>query len=283
MPTTSDGHGGIPDVHLTRFGQSGSRVSLHLEAGKTVIQKTAPEGGEVRLFAQFEKQRSFPTHLMIQIPKILGDWSGNSFQMEYVSSSTLGTFSQVASHTEWKAVADKIVAFLRLLVEQATESGESLSQHPGLRAKLEGLQRQITLPKDSVQAKAILRLELASELIPFRFGINHGDFSYENILIAKKDQKVWLVDFLDSPIETPLIDVGRLLIDCEHGWWFSSSPNSVSEEFAGNYLSQGIRVMTEELGITSEELNFFKVLAALRVLPYTTAPIRRSKLLSIIA
>lgn len=268
--------------HFSQFGQSGSQVSLENRAGEFVIKKTASPGGESRLLAQYEKQMGFQTYSDLGIPKIIDRWNNNSFSMEYVSSVTLGTFSQSASHLDWKKAADTIVNFLRQNINDSSSSGETIAEQEGFRLKATNLKNQLNLPQDLAQAHCLKEITSLARNLPFRLGANHGDLSFENILISTRDQSVWLVDFLDSPMQTPLIDAGRLLIDCEHGWWFSGAKHSVMEAIASQYLSSEIRKLFQTFGVSDAELDFYKLFAAIRILPYTSAPVRRAKLLAII-
>jgi hypothetical protein len=104
-------------------------------------------------------------------------------------------------------------------------------------------------------------------------GWNHGDFSFENILISRHLQEVYTIDFLDSPVETPLIDLGRLYLDLSLGWWNS---NNKINEFSDQVLllKDSIESVVIKNRLDLKILNLFTFLAALRVMPYTKNPIR---------
>jgi hypothetical protein len=82
-----------------------------------------------------------------------------------------------------------------------------------------------------------------------------------------------VIDFLDSPVETPLIDLGRLYLDLSLGWWNSSNRiNEFSDHVL--FLKASTESIVTENKIDFKVLNLFSFLAVLRVMPYTKNPIR---------
>ena len=104
-------------------------------------------------------------------------------------------------------------------------------------------------------------------------GWNHGDFSFENILISRESEEVYVIDFLDSTVETPLIDLGRLYLDLSLGWWNSSNRiNEFSDQLL--FLKASTESIATKKKIDLKVLNLFSFLAVLRILPYTKNPVR---------
>lgn len=56
-------------------------------------------------------------------------------------------------------------------------------------------------------------------------GPMHGDLTFCNVLC--KDEHVWLIDFLDGFISSPVMDVAKMRQDSFHGWieLFDDAPN----------------------------------------------------------
>ena len=263
------------------YGQSGDLVQYEVLDGKVVVTKRA--GSEsTRLHAQYLKQSTFLSSEHIQIPKIIAPWNGEAFSMEYVPSMPLGKYFQTASVSELANCCDKIVDFIKDQIAKSKISNDPLSHDSDFLEKIRNMQSSLTESSHKIVHRAAGILELWSSSFPQLIGPNHGDFSFENILINPRSNEVWLVDFLDSPIETPLLDIGRILIDSEHGWWGSGIYPSASEKIAGNSLGIRIRTECELIGITSSQLSFFKMFTALRIIPYTTNPLRMAILLDLI-
>lgn len=263
------------------YGQSGDLVNYEVLDGKVVVTKRAGSDSS-RLHAQYLKQRSFPSSVHIQIPKIIIPWNGESFSMEYVPSMPLGKYFQTASVSELANCGDKIVSFIQDQIAKSQISNTPLNHDLDFLEKIKNMKTSLTGSNHKIVQRAAEILELWSSSIPQLIGPNHGDFSFENILINPRSNEVWLVDFLDSPIESPLLDIGRILIDSEHGWWGSGIYPLASEKIAGNSLGMRIRTECELIGITSSQLSFFKMFTALRIIPYTTNPLRMAILLDLV-
>ena len=263
------------------YGQSGDLVQYEVLDGKVVVTKRA--GSEsTRLHAQYLKQSTFLSSEHIQIPKIIAPWNGEAFSMEYVPSMPLGKYFQTASVSELASCGDKIIDFIKDQIAKSQISNTPLNHDLDFLEKIKNMKTSLTGSNHKIVQRAAEILELWSSSIPQLIGPNHGDFSFENILINPRSNEVWLVDFLNSPIETPLLDIGRILIDSEHGWWGSGIYPLASEKIAGNSLGIRIRTECELIGITSSQISFFKMFTALRIIPYTTNPLRMAILLNLI-
>lgn len=263
------------------YGQSGDLVHYEILDGKVVVTKRAGSDS-TRLHAQYLKQSKFPSSNHIQVPKIIIPWNGEAFSMEYVPSMPLGKYLQTASVSEVANCGESIVNFVKELMTKSKISHAPLNHDLNFLEKIKSMQASLSKSNHKVVQRAAGILEIWSKTFPQLIGPNHGDFSFENILINPRSSEVWLVDFLDSPIESPLLDVGRFLIDSEHGWWGSGIYPLASEKIAGNALGLRIRTECELIGITSSQLSFFKMFTALRIIPYTTNPLRMAILLDII-
>jgi hypothetical protein len=263
------------------YGQSGDLVHCEVLDGKVVVTKRAGSDS-TRLHVQFLKQSKFPSSNHIQVPKIIIPWDGQAFSMEYVPSMPLGKYLQTASVSEVANCGERIVNFVKEQMTKSKISHAPLNHDLNFLEKIKSMQASLSKSNHKVVQRAAEILEIWSKTFPQLIGPNHGDFSFENILINPRSSEVWLVDFLDSPIESPLLDVGRFLIDSEHGWWGSGIYPLASEKIAGNALGLRIRTECELLGITSSQLSFFKMFTALRIIPYTTNPLRMAILLDII-
>lgn len=263
------------------YGQSGDLVHYEVLDSKVVVTKRAGSDS-TRLHSQYLKQSNFSSSNHIQVPKIIIPWNGEAFSMEYVPSMPLGKYLQTASVSEVANCGERIVNFVKEQMTKSKISHAPLNHDLNFLEKIKSMQASLSKSNHKVVQRAAEILEIWSKTFPQLIGPNHGDFSFENILINPRSSEVWLVDFLDSPIESPLLDVGRFLIDSEHGWWGSGIYPLASEKIAGNALGLRIRTECELLGITSSQLSFFKMFTALRIIPYTTNPLRMAILLDII-
>ncbi len=91
----------------------------------------------------------------------------------------------------------------------------------------------------------------------------HGDLSLENIII--KDGEVYLIDFLDSFLDSSLIDISKILMDLILGWsWRYEGPAPlVQNTILINLLKENLTA--PELEICEKLI----ILHLLRIIPYT--------------
>jgi aminoglycoside phosphotransferase (APT) family kinase protein len=263
------------------YGQSGDLVTYEILDGKVVVTKRASSDA-TRLRAQCLKQSNFQSSENVLVPKVVSPWNGKEFSMEYVPSMPLGKYLKTASVSEVTKCSDKIISFIKDLNSKSTMSSTFLNQDAKFHEKIKNMEISLSRSNHRIIQRAAKILEPWSSTFLQLIGPNHGDFSFENILINPRSNEVWLVDFLDSPIESPLLDIGRILIDSEHGWWGSGIYPSASEKIAGQSLGLRIRTECELMGITSSQISFFKMFTALRIIPYTTNPLRLAILLDLI-
>jgi hypothetical protein len=115
---------------------------------------------------------------------------------------------------------------------------------------------------------AYLENSIPDEQLPM--GTCHGDFTFSNILFG--DHQVYLLDFLDSFVESPLIDIVKLRQDTCYKWSImleSTMPlyksNKLTQVF--NYIDNYISQYCGKLGLN----NWYTYLQAfnlIRIVPY---------------
>ncbi len=248
-------------------GQSGDQVNLLRDkSGVLSVQKRAGSP-KSHLGEQAKKLLDFPASNFVQVPQILSPWDGRGYSMEYIPSRVLGEFLNIASHKEVNKIGEALMGFVSEQLDASMNSSRSVGESEPFKLKIDQL--LWTHKTNEHRMKAASRLQRDSFEIPLVSGFNHGDFSFENILIERQTCKVWLIDPISSPVESPLIDLGRFLLDLDHGWWPTFRNERGSEKVARNILLNSLRSFTQYRGIDNRSLSFFKRLAALRILPYT--------------
>lgn len=249
------------------LGQSGAHITVEERNGRRIVRKTSDSP---RCATQEAKQRlAHDTVRAVSVPGVIDPWDGHSFTMEYVPGLPLGQFLQVGSLVECQGICASLAEF----IDENWAHDGTVAAHDGLHEKLADL-RTGTPHHDLLGSAAINALAAALPGMALPAGGNHGDLSFENVLVTPRDGRVWCIDFLDSPVETPLIDVGRLLVDADHGWWRTAHRAGGSETVGRRLLAAAIRGLCTRRGVTPREVAAMKVLAALRIRPYTVDPFR---------
>jgi hypothetical protein len=259
----------------TKFGQSGDEVRLLTSEQQILKVAKRFSHSSLRAVRQYEKHlNAYVGHHMhpIRCPKLLSNLKSNEYQMEFIPGNVLGHFLEIAAPDEVSQVSMTICDYLTTQ-RKFLEADDTNFLHY-LLAKIESI--------DLKEEENVLLLfnQIRKELISpgFLSNIisewNHGDFSMENIIVDRESLQVYAIDFLNSPVETILLDWGRIWLDVRYGWWAKSDePNN---KIVVNYqiLEKQMRKSASQLGIEIRTLEFFAGLAVLRVFPYTSNPIR---------
>lgn len=152
-----------------------------------------------RLYKQAIKQERFYNNCApYKVPRIFSISTKDnrcSISMEYIQNAQEISKDQSIGH-----FYNLTAFFSTILLPQSTETTIHKSQ---FQDKLAGIE----LPLDLFQyAQGILND--CQIKIPYLHGLNHGDFTTNNILFDGKEY--WLIDFLDTFINSPLQDYSKL-------------------------------------------------------------------------
>ena len=110
--------------------------------------------------------------------------------------------------------------------------------------------------------------ELENDLL-IPVGVCHGDLTFSNILM--KDNKIILIDFLDSYLETPLQDIVKIRQDTAHFWSLKVIDKKIDKIKIKIILEYIDRKITKHYQGKDfmQYYNIFQVINLLRILPYT--------------
>ena len=174
-------------------GYSGCKVEL-LDGIVKKTSKSIPYNE--RLLKQIKKQQSF-SHPKIKTPEVLDIGFKDKllyFDMEYIRGES---FTDYCSYSKFSSIKN---IFSELLSKGAKSSS-------CIKSKI--IEKCSTLQDFPMEI-----LDSVSWEVPD--GFCHGDLTFENIII--KDEQIYLIDFLDSFAEAPLIDEGKLMQDTFSAW-----------------------------------------------------------------
>ncbi|MBP9742720.1 MAG: phosphotransferase [Burkholderiales bacterium] len=110
-------------------------------------------------------------------------------------------------------------------------------------------------------------------------GSCHGDLTLSNILLIRK-KGIFLIDFLDSPIESPLQDVAKLIQDFIFGWSFRYEKNGL--QLKGQILSEVAMPSIVQMLLIQykKQLSWFILLTLARIAPYVQDEITHNWLIN---
>ena len=207
-------------------GHSGCQIDVVREDGQLFVYKSSRDPKYLaRLVLQAEKQRraALPELQHIRVPKIhaIDRTDGIvSVKMDYVYSKNFVEFFENAGFEQVGYLVDALIMYLEREIKDSPLSVVPCSvvtdKFVDVRAK--------TLANKSFEGDSEIEAmmdasqrvfdALTDMLIPV--GTCHGDLTFSNILF--NGNNYYLIDFLDSFIESPLLDIVKLRQDTAWLW-----------------------------------------------------------------
>jgi thiamine kinase-like enzyme len=267
---------------LKMEGRSGCKLEVLNRGGLLSVRKISKESGyNSRLLLQAEKQANFfkrPSSPEFKTPAVLGESTSNDpltwFEMPYLHGQKYSEFFDRASATEVKQLAEKFQRYFQKALAEATPSEVDASV---FYDKLDSLATTLAHRRD-VDSKLMERVfvylrKIPSQVIPVK--TCHGDFTFSNMLFCTDG--IYLLDFLDSFIESPLIDLVKFRQDT-HFYWSLLIEGDVSETRSAriiqifNYLDTHVFTeLSRDQSVTSW-YSYLQTFNLLRILPYVRQP-----------
>ena len=225
---------------------------IHLMKGKlgNFIRKKSPNiSYNKRLLLQCKKQKYFNSNL-IKSPQIYKEGFINDlyyFDMEYI----VGTkFSDYISQNTVNEVYPHINTILNFI------KSNNIIKYINVKDK-------INKKLQEIQYKTGITNINKNEIEEVPLSYCHGDLTFENIIINNEGD-LYLIDFLDSFINTNLIDYSKILQDLLFLWSWRNENNKPYPKvlILQEYIKENIPLKEYEISSKLMELNL------LRILPY---------------
>ena len=207
-------------------GHSGCEIVIVHEDNDLFIHKRTHDSGYVpRLVNQANKQiaASKIEYQNIRVPKVFeveqNDTSA-TIKMEYIYSRNYVEHFEQAGFEQIKYLIGAIKYFIDLEINNSRM--ETVPSHI-LTDKMADVARKVEKNvhlKDDAEAQELVRRSSAvmdkvgNMVLPV--GMGHGDLTFSNILF--NGNNYYLIDFLDSFIESPLLDIVKIRQDTSYLW-----------------------------------------------------------------
>ena len=207
-------------------GHSGCDISIVTEDNELLIYKSTHDAGYVpRLVNQANKQiaASKTEYQHIRVPKIFDveqSKTDATIKMEYVYSKNFVEYFESAGFEQIKYLIGAIKYFIDLEINAST-----MQTVPSniLTDKMADVARKVEKNvhlKDDKEAQELVRqssevMNAVGDMV-MPVGTCHGDLTFSNILF--NGNNYYLIDFLDSFIESPLLDIVKIRQDTAYLW-----------------------------------------------------------------
>ncbi|MFI3243606.1 MAG: phosphotransferase [Akkermansia sp.] len=263
-------------------GHSGCGVKIiKAEGGLVVVKNSTDKKYFERLLRQINKQKNFKAsnHKNIKVPQILNVRQSEdevSIEMEYIYSKNFIEYFEFADY-------DKIHTTLALLIRFIdTEIGQS----PLKKVNSSFIQEKFDDVCKNVEANAQLKaypeipalMAQCSTLfqgldatIELPCGTCHGDLTFSNMLFNNRNRDCYLIDFLDSFVESPIIDIVKIRQDTAFMWsplLYNKSYDAPRLNMIMQFIDSGIERYYAQYDWYVRYYPIFQLMNFLRILQY---------------
>ena len=213
-------------MELIVKGHSGFSIDIVREGTNLYVYKRCSDADKAeRLMRQAAKQEQATGfhYSGFQTPHIIATEhtsNGASIKMDYIYSRNFMEYFESAG---FEQIDYFIQTLIRFIEEELAHSPIQVIPADIVNSKFMSVKKTIAanthIRKDNTLASIMEKAErLLTGITEWRLpvGICHGDLTFSNILFTANTY--YLIDFLDSFIESPLLDIVKLRQDSAHIW-----------------------------------------------------------------
>ena len=259
-------------------GRSGCKLEVISRDGVFFVKKISKEENyNTRLLLQAQKQQNYfqlESSFDFKVPRVLQRSDDNEpltwFEMPYLHGQKYSEFFERANILEIKKLATKFNQYFNDSFEKSEVAKIDQAIFLDKLQALKNLLLTRTVINQSLMQEVYHYLErVPGSEIPVRSC--HGDFTFSNMLFC--DDGIYLVDFLDSFVDSPLIDLVKFRQDTFFYWSLlieNQLPESRSAKIIQifNYLDGQVLENLTHNKFVKEWYNYLQVFNLLRILPY---------------
>ena len=259
-------------------GHSGCDLTIFVEGGKSFVKKmSASPDYDQRLLAQSKKQELFYKKLRdkleLVVPSIL-ETGPNFFSMDFFHGKDPVTFFMTSSDVDVDAFFTRVTDFISYEIDQC---------------QVQPFNKEIFLQKFYDVRERVKSSSINFNLIEARFqqlpvqdlpvGTCHGDLTFSNMIIGRNN-RICLIDFLDTFYESPIQDMVKIRQDTLYNWTpmvYNKIYDPVRYSIIMEYLDNKFDSFFKKHDFYVVYYDSFQVINYLRILPYVrTDEIRSS-------
>lgn len=262
-------------------GRSGCRLEVIHSGNATIVRKHSKNKlYNSRLMLQAFKQSSFNLAPIsgFYTPQVLGSSPENApeawFDMAYIHGQKYSEFLERATTSEIQSLSKSFIAYFIHLFEIAQNS---MVDQLVFIEKVESVHR-LVVDRTDVDQSLMLKARLYLENTPagtIPAGVCHGDFTFSNMLFGTSG--ICLVDFLDSFLDSPLIDYVKYRQDTFFHWSLlidkdipESRKSKIVQVF--RFFDQEIVNAFKDNIFVNQWYDYLQVFNLMRIVPYVHQP-----------
>ncbi len=260
-------------------GHSGCEVNVFAKERQLYLSKITHDPSYVpRLEAQARKQKEFvfPPSGLIKAPEIVSvakTGSECTILMKFIHSVNFVEFFENSGPEKIDRFSDLMLSFIDWEIGRSVVKDiPSDVMTDKFREVKKKILKNEFLRKDPETSRIIIdseRLLFSCKSCALPVGTCHGDLTLSNILL--NNDQIYLVDFLDSFIESPLIDMVKIRQDTAFGWSFlmyNQPYDKIRHRITLDYLDRIFGSHFEKYDWYNANYKAFQLLNFLRILQY---------------
>lgn len=265
-------------------GHSGCRIEIVNEGERLYISKSTHDVKYIdRLHKQGIKQirAAKNTYRHMRVPEIFaveGDNTHLELKMEYVYGKNFIDYFEDAGFEKINYFTEALKTFVNKEIEESDLQEVSLDV---VREKFKDIHHKCmknSLLKEDCEINFLLnRCCAIIESLPMQMrmpiGSCHGDLTFSNIIF--NGNNYYLIDFLDSFIESPLLDLVKIRQDSCYGWsrlMYEGDVDDVRLDIISKKIDTEIDKYYKRYDWYLEYYSVFQLINFLRVLQYVQRP-----------
>ena len=282
-------------------GHSGCGLDVIDDGHELRVVKTSKESYLPRLEKQCKKQKETYEYLafsssFIKVPD--AEWENNSINMKYIHGQSFIEFFEKAGTNEITDICTEIINYIE--DEIARSPIDAVSQdvfEKKWQSTYEAATKSPFYNDDCYDGNHVPNSVRINESfnrmgkwfnknngkpIEIPMGVCHGDMTFSNIIFNSAG--LWLIDFLDSFVETPLQDIVKLRQDTLYEWstlMVDASYNKVRIKTVFEYIDKKLDEYFKAYD-WYKYYNMLQYMNILRILPYVKEANVNERLLNIL-
>lgn len=266
-------------------GHSGCQIQIKKRDNNLVIDKfTKDEKYIPRLEVQLEKQKNASKNNVtsnIIVPKIIDtdtSWPGEFHGiMEYVYGKN---FVQFFEYADKKTIDNFIRVICEFIRNEITKSlcvteyitDDLYNKWQSVKKNMQEVYKNTSYLNDInkiiEQCDRIFVKDIKFK--DFYSGVCHGDLTFSNIIF--RDTEYALIDFLDSFIESPIMDIVKLRQDTKYKWstlmYNSKEYDKTRYDIICKYIDEKLEFEFSKYNFYKESYNIFQLMNFVRIIQY---------------
>jgi serine/threonine protein kinase len=260
-------------------GHSGCTVNVFAKERQLYLSKSTNDPAYIpRLIAQAKKQNEFvfPASGFIKAPEIVSITGNNSectILMKFIHSVNFVEFFENSGSEKIDRFADSMMSFIEWEISRSAikEIPAAIMIDKFLEVRKKILRNKL-LKNDSETGEILIeseRLFQTQNSFELPIGVCHGDLTLSNILL--NNDQIYLVDFLDSFLESPIMDMVKIRQDTTFGWSFlmyNQPYDKIRHRITLDYLDQVFQSHFKRYSWYKANYKAFQLMNFLRILQY---------------